>query len=80
MRLKVLRGRALLVASRSSRRPIELERSDPLANQVEHFAAVIRGEVEPICSGRDGLKTLLVVDAVLEAARTGAAVEITAGP
>ena len=41
---------------------------------------MIRGEVEPICSGRDGLKTLLVVDAVLEAARTGAAVEITAGP
>ena len=79
MRLKVHEG------ERSWWRPfesstIEVERSDPLANQVEHFAAVIRGEVEPICSGRDGLKTLLVVDAVLEAARTGAAVEITAGP
>ena len=31
---------------------------------------MIRGEAEPICSGRDGLQTLQVVDAVLEAART----------
>ena len=55
---------------------VELERSDPLANQIEHFAAVIRGEADPICSGRDGLTTLRVVDAVLEAARTGASVDI----
>jgi hypothetical protein len=40
---------------------------------------VIRGEVAPICSGRDGLKTLLVVDAVLEAARTGAPVDVATG-
>jgi predicted dehydrogenase len=53
-----------------------LERSDPLANQVAHFAAVIRGEAEPICSGRDGLRTLQVVDAVLEAARTGRPVDV----
>jgi predicted dehydrogenase len=52
------------------------ERSDPLADQVAHFAAVIRGEAEPICSGRDGLRTLRVVDAVLEAARTGRAVDV----
>ena len=54
-----------------------MERTDPLANQIDHFAAVIRGEAQPICSGRDGLKTLLVVDAVLEAARTGLPVDIT---
>jgi predicted dehydrogenase len=54
-----------------------LDRSDPLANQVTHFAAVIRGEAQPICSGRDGLKTLKVVDAVIEAARTGQPVDIT---
>ena len=53
-----------------------LERSDPLANQVRHFAAVIRGRAEPICSGRDGLATLKVVDAVVEAARTKRPVEI----
>jgi predicted dehydrogenase len=55
---------------------IELERSDPLANQVEHFVAVIRGEAEPICSGRDGLKSLRVVDAVVESARTGHPVDV----
>ena len=55
---------------------VELERSDPLANQVDHFAAVIRGEAEPVCSGRDGLETLQVVDAVLEAARSGQPVRV----
>jgi predicted dehydrogenase len=53
-----------------------VERTDPLANQVEHFVDVIRGAEEPICSGRDGLKTLQVVDAVVESARTGRPVEI----
>jgi len=53
-----------------------LERSDPLANQVAHFAAVIRGAAEPICSGRDGLTTLKVVDAVVEAARTNRLVAV----
>ncbi|MCW2702197.1 MAG: oxidoreductase domain protein [Blastococcus sp.] len=76
MRLKVYEG------ERSWWQPfeeptVELQRSDPLANQIEHFAAVIRGEAEPICSGRDGLKTLLVVDAVVESARTGQPVELT---
>jgi predicted dehydrogenase len=76
MRLRVFRG------ARSWYEPLEtstvdLERSDPLANQIEHFAAVICGEAEPVCSGRDGLKTLLVVDAVVESARTGQPVELT---
>ena len=56
---------------------IELERSDPLANQVEHFAAVIRGEATPVCNGRDGLKSLQVVDAVMESARTGQPVDLS---
>jgi predicted dehydrogenase len=55
----------------------EVDRSDPLANQITHFAEVIRGQATPICSGRDGLKTLRVVDAVVQAARTGQPVEIS---
>ena len=55
---------------------VSVERSDPLANQVEHFVDVIHGDAEPICSGRDGLKTLQVVDAVVESARTGRPVNI----
>jgi predicted dehydrogenase len=51
-----------------------VDRTDPLANQIEHFAAVIRGRAEPIVSGRDGLNTLRVVDAVHESARTGGSV------
>ena len=75
MRLRVFAGK------RSWWEPMDstiepLDRTDPLANQVEHFAAVIRGEAEPVVTARDGLKTLLVVDAVLEAARTGGIVEI----
>ena len=53
-----------------------VDRGDPLANQVTHFADVIRGEAQPICSGRDGLKTLLVVGAVAESARTGRPVDL----
>jgi predicted dehydrogenase len=55
---------------------VDLERSDPLANQIEHFAAVIRGEAAPVCSGRDGLKSLRVVDAVVASARTGQPVDV----
>ena len=75
MRLKVYDGEASWWEPFTSS-TAELERTDPLANQVEHFAAVIRGEVEPVCSARDGLKTLVIVDAVIEAARTGVPVDI----
>jgi predicted dehydrogenase len=70
MRLKTYPGaRSWWEPFETSTEPVE--RSDPLANQVAHFAAVIRGEAQPVCSGRDGLKTLLVAEAVAEAARTG---------
>ena len=75
MRLKVYEG------ARSWWEPltssvIDVKRTDPLANQVEHFVSVIRGEATPVCSGRDGLKTLQVVEAVLEAARTGRPIDV----
>jgi predicted dehydrogenase len=54
----------------------EVGHGDPLARQISHFAQVIRGEVAPICSARDGLKTLMVVDAVMQAAGTGQCVEL----
>jgi predicted dehydrogenase len=53
-----------------------VQRSDPLANQVKHFADVIRGDAQPICSGRDGLKTMQVVDAIVDSTRTGLPVSI----
>ena len=46
-------------------------RQDPLALQIAHFAAVIRGEAEPLVTCRDGLQNLRITDAIAEAARTG---------
>lgn len=51
-----------------------LERADPLALQIEHFAAVIRGDEAPLVTCRDGLQNLRVTDAIAEAARTGTVV------
>lgn len=70
-------------ANRSWYEPFEtrteqLERIDPLARQVAHFASVIRGEERPVVSGRDGLAALRVVDAVVESARTGRPVDLAA--
>jgi predicted dehydrogenase len=48
-----------------------VDREDPLALQIAHFAAVIRGEAAPLVSCRDGLRNLRVTDAIAEAARTG---------
>jgi predicted dehydrogenase len=57
-------------------RAIAFERADPLAHQIEHFAAVIRGEAKPLVSGRDGLQNLRVTDAIAEAAKSGRVVEV----
>ena len=55
---------------------IALERADPLARQIEHFGALIRGEAKPLVSGRDGLQNLRVTDAIVEAAKTGKVVNV----
>jgi predicted dehydrogenase len=47
-----------------------VERSDPLAHQLAHFCAVIRGEAKPLVNVRDGLQNLRVTEAIAEAART----------
>jgi predicted dehydrogenase len=55
---------------------IALERADPLARQIEHFAAVIRGDAKSLVSGRDGLQNLRVTDAIAEAVKTGKVVNV----
>lgn len=47
--------------------------SDPLENQIAHFLSVISGEVDPLVSGREGTKTLSVIEAIQKSARTGRA-------
>jgi predicted dehydrogenase len=56
---------------------VGIVRDDPLKHQMEHFGAVIRGETAPQVSARDGMMNLQVVEAIVEAGRTGSTVFIT---
>ena len=56
---------------------IPLDVVDPLERQIAHFADVIRGKATPLVSARDGLQNLRVVDAIVEAAKTGRVVSTT---
>ena len=51
--------------------------ADPLVNQIEHFVEVIVTKMAPIVSGREGLRTLAVVDAIQVAAKTGKTIQLT---
>ncbi len=52
------------------------ETSDPLVNQVSHFADVIRGVASPLVSGREGLRTLQVIEAIQKACINGNIVSV----
>ncbi|MEM1431322.1 MAG: Gfo/Idh/MocA family oxidoreductase [Pseudomonadota bacterium] len=56
------------------------ETTDPLVRQIAHFAAVIRGEAAPVVSGREGLQTLRVIEAIQASARTGARLSMRPEP
>ena len=49
---------------------------DPLKAQIRHFIDVIHGRATPIVSGREGLQTMEVIEAIKQAARTGQSVAI----
>jgi predicted dehydrogenase len=49
---------------------------EPLAEQIRHFCAVIRGTETPITDAADAARTLAVIEAVGEAARRGGPVTI----
>ena len=53
-----------------------VEREDPLARQLAHFCAVIRGEAKPRVTARDGLANLRVTEAIATAARTGTTITL----
>jgi len=59
-----------------SRSVADPEEADPLINQIQHFADVIRGEAEPQVSGREGLRTLAVIEAIQVAAKTGRTIQL----
>lgn len=45
--------------------------SNPLDNQIAHFAAVIAGQEQPLVSAEEGLRTLQVIEAIQTAAKCG---------
>jgi predicted dehydrogenase len=55
---------------------VALERADPLERQLTNFCAVIRGEAKPVVTARDGLENLRVVEAIKQAAASGATVPL----
>ncbi|WP_040678772.1 Gfo/Idh/MocA family protein [Rhizobium mesoamericanum] len=55
---------------------IEVDAEDPLVLQIRQFCKVIRGEEPPLVSGREGLETLRVIDAVKRSAATGERIEL----
>ena len=55
---------------------VPLQREDPLLRQMAHFAAVVRGEAQPLVSVHDGLQNLKVTEAIVESARTGRVVAL----
>lgn len=50
--------------------------SDPLSTQIAHFADVIAGRAAPLVSAVDGLCAVQVIEAIKQAAHSGAAVDI----
>ena len=58
------------------REQLRVAPADPQARQLQHFCRVIRGEEAPRSSGADATRTLAVIAAVHEAARTGKAVQL----
>jgi predicted dehydrogenase len=55
---------------------VPVERADPLARQLSHFCAVIRGEERPRVTARDGLANLRVTEAIATAAKTGTTITL----
>lgn len=51
---------------------LDASRADPLVAQLAHFAAVIRGEQEPIITAADAAGTLAVIEAIRRSATTKA--------
>lgn len=56
---------------------VEMVRDDPLVRQFEHFGAVVRGDVEPLVTARDGLANLRITEAIVHAAKSGQTIDLT---
>ena len=55
---------------------LAVERKDPLAAQLDHFIAVIRGQEEPIVTAHQGYRNMLVIEAISRSIREARIVEL----
>jgi len=58
------------------REEIALDPIDPVADQLAEFASAIRGDTTPEVGGREGLEIVSILEAAVESAATGRAVDI----
>jgi predicted dehydrogenase len=54
---------------------VAMQRSDPIAHQMAHFGAVVRGEVKPLVSAFDGMQNLKITEAIVQSAKTGQVIQ-----
>jgi len=57
----------------------EVDGRDPLDLQIGHFCRVIAREEEPLVSGREGLRTLQVIEAIKKSSESGMMMQINGG-
>jgi predicted dehydrogenase len=55
---------------------LPVQRDDPLALQIDHFAEVALGKARPLVTGQDGLAALKIIQAIKQAAATGILIAI----
>ena len=49
--------------------PVEVKKEEPLARELSHFAAVLRGEMSPEVGGEDALQAVATAQMILDSAR-----------
>jgi predicted dehydrogenase len=54
---------------------VAMQRSDPIAHQMEHFGKVARGETKPLVSAFDGMQNLKITEAIVQSAKTGQVIQ-----
>jgi predicted dehydrogenase len=59
---------------------IPKDTSDPLINQIIHFANVIAGTEKPLVTSSEGFKTLQIIEAIQKAAESGETQHISQPP
>jgi predicted dehydrogenase len=68
----------LRILHRSTRmiEPVKTEKNDPIVEELEEFAAAVRGEAEPEMDGERSTRSLAVILAGIKSAKEGRRVEI----